>query len=283
MTLGRLFTPHADGSPMRVLALGSGSGTNIEALIHEEHRQRHLLGTPTFEIAAILTNKTSSRIVEEFEGLYGIPVIEHPNLAYARSKGREWKEVRDDDGFRQEYDNAGLAKVADFQDRTGIAFDLVVLGGYMLRLSRPWIESFPNLILNVHPADLRILDGQGKRRFRGDDAVYDAYISEEKGTASTIHIVNELMDEGPIVLISEQLPFKVPYEELDGMLKGRDLRVRIAAAKTIASYHQELQKMKCDWPAYIQAVNRFAAGDVYCDAAKGSVSIAETRNFPSTR
>jgi phosphoribosylglycinamide formyltransferase-1 len=82
------------------------------------------------------------------------------------------------------------AAIADWLERRTV--DLVVLSGYMQLLSPAFIARFPNRILNVHPALLP--------SFPGLDAVEQALAHGVRVTGVTVHLVDEGVDSGPIVL-----------------------------------------------------------------------------------
>jgi len=68
----------------------------------------------------------------------------------------------------------------------------VCLAGYMRLLSPGFVAAFRDRILNVHPALLPA--------FRGLHAQRQALDSGAKVTGATIHLVDEGLDTGPIVL-----------------------------------------------------------------------------------
>src|SRR5688572_16406194 len=70
--------------------------------------------------------------------------------------------------------------------------DLVCLAGYMRLLSAEFIAAFPRRILNVHPSLLPA--------FPGRDAARQALEHGVKITGATVHLVDEGLDSGPIVL-----------------------------------------------------------------------------------
>ena len=117
--------------------------------------------------------------------------------------------------------------------------DLVILSGFMRIISEPLLGSVP--IINVHPADLRILDKRGKPKYTGDDAVTDAINAGETETCSTIHLVTKEIDGGPIITVSD--PLRV--------IPGIDPKV-----------HQEEMKTACDGPAYAEAMRMICDGEV---------------------
>jgi phosphoribosylglycinamide formyltransferase-1 len=72
------------------------------------------------------------------------------------------------------------------------AIEYVVLGGFMRILGPQIVRAFSDRILNVHPALLPA--------FPGAHAVRDALAWGVKVTGATVHLVDEEMDHGPIVL-----------------------------------------------------------------------------------
>jgi phosphoribosylglycinamide formyltransferase-1 len=70
--------------------------------------------------------------------------------------------------------------------------DTVVLAGFMRVLGASFFEAFPDRVLNVHPALLP--------SFPGAHAVADALAWGVRVTGVTVHLVDEQVDHGPIVL-----------------------------------------------------------------------------------
>ncbi|HYY10656.1 MAG TPA: formyltransferase family protein, partial [Kineosporiaceae bacterium] len=69
--------------------------------------------------------------------------------------------------------------------------ELVVLAGYMQILTAPFLERFPERILNVHPSLLPA--------FPGAHAVRDALAHGVKVTGASVILVDAGTDTGPIV------------------------------------------------------------------------------------
>ena len=76
---------------------------------------------------------------------------------------------------------------------------LICLAGFMRLLSPAFVHHYRSRILNVHPALLPA--------FTGAHAVRDALVWGAKVTGVTIHLVDEVMDHGPI-LLQEPLPIR---------------------------------------------------------------------------
>ena len=82
--------------------------------------------------------------------------------------------------------------------------ELVVLAGYMHLLTRPFLDRFPERIVNVHPSLLPA--------FPGAHPIDDALAAGVETTGVTVHVVDEGLDTGP-VLRQEAIPVE-PRESL---------------------------------------------------------------------
>ena len=79
--------------------------------------------------------------------------------------------------------------------------DYIFLSGYMKKIESKLLQSFPNKIINTHPALLpSIYGGKGMYgRF-----VHEAIIkNKEKKSGVTIHYIDEIYDEGEIILTKD--------------------------------------------------------------------------------
>lgn len=74
--------------------------------------------------------------------------------------------------------------------------DLIVLAGFLWKLPPILIASYPNKILNIHPALLPKFGGKGMYGSKVHEAVINA---KEKQSGITIHYVDELYDHGKII------------------------------------------------------------------------------------
>ena len=79
---------------------------------------------------------------------------------------------------------------------TEAGVDLVVLAGYMKKIGPQVLAAFRNRILNIHPALLPKFGGQGMYGMNVHHAVVAAGETE---TGATVHLINEVYDEGPIL------------------------------------------------------------------------------------
>lgn len=76
------------------------------------------------------------------------------------------------------------------------ACDLIILAGFLKKISALLISQYPNRILNIHPSLLPKFGGAGMYGRRVHEAVH---AKQEAVTGITIHLVNEYYDEGRII------------------------------------------------------------------------------------
>jgi phosphoribosylglycinamide formyltransferase-1 len=144
----------------------SGRGSNFEAIARNV-----AAGKIPAKIALVISNREQA-----------------PGLETARKMGLETLFVPSKGKEREAYDQEVVAALK------GAQVDLVCLAGFMRILSPVFIRAFPGRILNIHPALLPA--------FPGLDAQKQALDYGVKFSGCTVHIVDEGMDTGPIVLQS---------------------------------------------------------------------------------
>ncbi len=113
---------------------------------------------------------------------------------------------------RQQYDRWLMERL------DGAGVDLVILTGYMRILSPEFVRHFKDRILNIHPALLP--------SFRGLDAFSQALEWGVRWTGTTVHLVDEDVDHGPIVY---QRPVPVRQGDSNESLKARIQRAEYRA------------------------------------------------------
>ena len=148
---------------LSVLVLISGSGSNLLALLKAaEH--------PLFpaKILAVGSDKPASGLAHA--DLYGVPtfVVEPAMFSDTQSWAKKLEE-----------------NISHYNP------DLIVLAGFMKILPSSFVHTFTPRIINIHPSLLP--------SFPGAHAVRDALASGAKETGTTIHIVDEGVDTGPIL------------------------------------------------------------------------------------
>jgi phosphoribosylglycinamide formyltransferase 1 len=144
--------------------LVSGEGTNLQALLDA--------GLP---IVAVASNNTKARALDR-AAKAGIDAGAFPAAEF-------------DD--RDERDLA----MADFLAERGV--ELVVCAGYMNLLTKPFLDRFPDRIINTHSAPLPA--------FPGARPIEDVLAAGVHETAATVHYVDEGVDTGRVIA-AERVP-----------------------------------------------------------------------------
>ncbi|MEG0375888.1 MAG: phosphoribosylglycinamide formyltransferase [Raoultibacter sp.] len=150
--------------PLKLGVLISGSGSNLAAIID-----------------AIESDMLDAEIVE---------VIASRPDAYGLVRAREHgiatcslnKDLFSDPDVANEV-------IATELKRAGAEY--VVMAGYMRKLGEAVLDTFPDRVLNLHPALLP--------SFKGAHAIEDALAAGVKVTGITVHFANAEYDKGPII------------------------------------------------------------------------------------
>jgi phosphoribosylglycinamide formyltransferase 1 len=101
--------------------------------------------------------------------------------------------------------------------------ELVVLAGFMQLLTKPFLDRFPERIVNVHPSLLP--------QFPGAHAIEDALAAGVAETGVTIHLVDEGLDTGR-VLAREAVPVE-PRETLEERIHAVEHRLYPAVVREL--------------------------------------------------
>jgi len=153
-----------------VAVLVSGSGTNLQAIIDAIDRK---------EIPARICVVISSK--RDVFALTRAEKAEIPSVAIPR------KEYADFDLYFKDILDCLVSHNTDY----------IVLAGYLSILSPEIIDKYRNKIINIHPALIPSFCGKGFYGSRVHQAVLDYGV---KVTGATVHFVNEVPDDGPIIL-----------------------------------------------------------------------------------
>ncbi|WP_418184702.1 phosphoribosylglycinamide formyltransferase [Aliarcobacter vitoriensis] len=112
------------------------------------------------------------------------------------------------------------------------ACDYIFLSGYMKKIEGNLLKTFPNKIINTHPAILPSIYG-GKGMY--GHFVHEAVVKNgEKKSGVTIHYVNENYDEGEKILIKElELSENETAETLETKIKDLEKIAIVEAFKKV--------------------------------------------------
>ena len=150
---------------MRLAVLLSGRGSNFQA-IHEAIQR----GDLDAQIVCVISNRPDAPGIQRARDYgYAAHVIDHK--AFANRAAHEEAVLRVLDEARP---------------------DFIALAGYMRLFGASFIERYRNRIVNIHPSLLPA--------FPGVDAQAQAVAYGVKVSGCTVHLVDENLDAGPILL-----------------------------------------------------------------------------------
>jgi phosphoribosylglycinamide formyltransferase 1 len=154
-----------DQRPARLAVLVSGAGTNLAALLDAIDADADFGA----EVVVVGTDRAAAGGLDHARAA-GIPTV---TVALA------------DHPDRRAWEDELIARLADHEP------DVVVLAGFMRLLSGTFLARWPDRVVNTHPSLLPA--------FRGANAVGEALEYGVKVTGSTVHLVDEEVDHGPII------------------------------------------------------------------------------------
>lgn len=169
------------GKALRLGVLVSGQGTNLQALIDGISA-----GRLSAEITVVISNHPD------------VPALARAQKANVPSRVFQLKDYE----HRVHFDEALAEELSKYK------VELVVLAGFMHILSKKFLESFPNRIINIHPSllpenpaadEVALPDGTTSLVFRGANAVERALHAGVKWTGCSIHFVTPDLDRGPVL------------------------------------------------------------------------------------
>lgn len=154
----------------RLAIFASGSGTNMQRIAE------YFSDSKSVEISLVVCNKPGAFVIQRAD-ILNIPVM-----------------MIERNGF---YQTDSLSKIL-LEKKV----DLIVLAGFLWLIPDHLLHSFPNRIINIHPALLPKYGGKGMF----GEKVHQAVVAAGEPTSGiTIHHVNEKYDDGAIIFQQEFL------------------------------------------------------------------------------
>lgn len=156
---------------LRVGVLVSGGGTNLQAILDAEKSGviRHA------KVVYVLSNNVSA---------YALTRAASAGIANECISPSSFE-------TREDFHRALLAAIEREQ------LDLIVLAGYLVKLPDEMIQRYRGRIMNIHPSLIPSFCGKGAYGLK----VHEQALSRGvKVTGATVHLVDEGLDEGPILL-----------------------------------------------------------------------------------
>ncbi len=145
----------------RIALFASGKGSNAEKII--QYFKYH----KTIEVSTVFSNNASAGVI---------------NIAHNEAVAvRVFSNLEIENGEKLVH------------ELTALSINVIVLAGFLRKIPACLINTFPNLIINLHPALLPKFGGKGMYGKHVHAAVKNA---RETQTGITIHLVNEKYDEG---------------------------------------------------------------------------------------
>ena len=148
----------------RISVFVSGNGTNLQRIAE------YFKDNKDVEIANVVCNNPKAYAIERAKNL-GIPVrmitkVEFNSMEFT-------------------------------QEMAALKLDLIVLAGFLWKIPASLIQTYPKKIVNIHPALLPKYGGKG---FYGEHVHEAVVAAKEAFSGITIHYVNEIYDNGEIIL-----------------------------------------------------------------------------------
>lgn len=173
-------------TPLALGVLISGGGTNLQAIINAIER-----GELPACIRLVISNRADA---------YGLIRARNHKLPTAVVPHTDFSS-------REDFDR----RMLELLKQHGV--ELVILAGFMRLLSSAFVRAFRHRILNIHPALLPAFPGLHAPRQALEYGVRIA--------GATVHLVDEEMDRGPIVM---QAAVPVYGDDTEARLRARILR-----------------------------------------------------------
>ncbi len=154
---------------MKKLKLGiliSGNGSNLQAIIDNTKKEKI-----SAEIAVVISDNHDA---------YGLERAKKANIPTLYINPGKYKTKLE-----------GTAEQEYIKHLKSYTVDLICLAGFMRILKKDFLDSFPNKIINIHPALLP--------SFPGLDVQRKALVCGVKFSGCTVHFVNAWTDSGPII------------------------------------------------------------------------------------
>ena len=148
---------------VKILILASGNGSNAENIINYFRNK-------FYEIEwCIITNNNKAGVIEKSKKL-NIPFL-----------------ILNKDQFKN---GSALIEIEKFNPL------LIILAGFLLKISENIIDKFPNKIINIHPSLLPAYGGKGMFGMNVHNKIIE---NSERESGITIHYVNKNYDEGKVI------------------------------------------------------------------------------------
>ena len=161
----------------------SGRGSNLKSLINYSKKKSY------FKIGLVISNNFNVK---------GLEIASKSNIKnyYVKYSNERNFEIR----------------VLKLLNKNNI--DLICLAGFMKILSKKFIKKFSNPIINIHPSLLP--------KYKGLNTHSKAIKNKDKYSGATVHIVNDKLDSGKIII---QERVRILKSDKEKTLKKKVLKI----------------------------------------------------------
>tara|TARA_Y100000768_G_scaffold372017_1_gene339288 strand:- start:612 stop:1190 length:579 start_codon:yes stop_codon:yes gene_type:complete len=162
----------------------SGRGSNLKSLIKYSNKKRSL-----FKVVLVISNNLNAKGLVIAKKLK----IKNHGIEYSNKKN---------------FENQVLKLTKKYK------IDLICLAGFMKILSSKFIKKFSKPIINIHPSLLP--------KYKGLNTHSRAIKNRDKYSGATVHIVNEKLDSGKIII---QEKVKILKKDKEKTLEKKILKI----------------------------------------------------------
>lgn len=174
-----------------MIGLVSGSGKGIVTVL-EKQRELDSTSRSDFEVVGIMTDNPDSQATAIGQN-YHIPVLVNDIRKFYRDRRKPLKDL----AVREAYDRETVQLLEPLRP------DFLIFAGYVWVATPVLVDRFQ--IINAHPADLAVMKGD-TRVYAGADGIGDALKAGESQLHSSVHLVTDKVDDGPILFVSRPVP-----------------------------------------------------------------------------
>ncbi len=147
-----------------LVIFASGTGTNADAII------QHFKSNGKARVALIVCNKAEAGVLD---------IARREEIPFLIVDKKTFNET------------LLLEQIGDYKP------SLIVLAGFLWKIPQALIDVYPGRIINIHPA---LLPGYGGKGMYGGKVHHAVMAAGDKESGITIHYVNEVYDDGGIIL-----------------------------------------------------------------------------------
>ncbi len=156
---------------LKILVCVSGGGTNLQAILDGIEK-----GT--------VRNAKVVEVISNNPGVYALERAKNAGVKGVCVSPRDYAD-------REEFHRALIEEI------DSVSPDLIVLAGFLVNIPSELVRKYPRRIINIHPSLIPSFCGKGYYGLKVHEA---ALARGVKVTGATVHIVDDGVDTGPILM-----------------------------------------------------------------------------------